>query len=83
PENDQRIVGYICLIIIAIIPLISLEFEAKTLMFFFCTLIVSLIDYFVGAIMSPTDQQLAKGLAGFKPYVISNNLYPRWDGFSF
>lgn len=28
-DNDERIVGFVCLIIIAIIPFISLDLEAK------------------------------------------------------
>lgn len=52
-------------------------------MFFFVTLMVSLTDYFVGALLPPTTKQMAKGMASWKPYVIKNNLYPRWDGFNF
>lgn len=33
--------------------------------------------------MPPTDHQKERGLASWKGYVISNNLYPRWDGFNF
>ena len=33
--------------------------------------------------MTPNLKQMERGLASWKPYVISNNLYPRWDGFNF
>jgi sodium/chloride transporter 3 len=52
-------------------------------MFFFLTLMVSLVDYFVGALIPPTKNQMEKGLAYWNSYVISNNLYPRWDGYDF
>ncbi|XP_054163033.1 solute carrier family 12 member 3-like [Oppia nitens] len=81
--NDQRIIGYICLIIIAAIPIISLEFESKTMMFFFLTLVVSLIDYFVGSFIPPTELQQSQGLAYWHKYVIVPNLFPRWDGSDF
>ena len=52
-------------------------------MFFFLTLMVSLIDYFVGTLLPPVDKQMSRGFASWKPHVIHNNLYPRWDGFNF
>jgi amino acid transporter len=44
---------------------------------------VSLVDYFVGALIPPTKVQMEKGFAYWKGHVISNNLYPRWDGYDF
>ncbi|CAG2112238.1 unnamed protein product [Medioppia subpectinata] len=81
--NDMRILGFICLILTAAIPLISLQFEAKTMMFFFLTLVISLTDYFVGALIPPTEKQQGMGVAYWHKYVIVPNLLPVWEGATF
>ena len=53
------------------------------MMFFFISLVIALIDYIVGAIIPPTVAQQAQGFAGWKQYVITPNLFPRWDGAHF
>jgi amino acid transporter len=53
------------------------------MMFFFLTLVVSLTDYFIGALIPPTQYQMGRGLAYWHNYVIVPNLFPRWDGYNF
>lgn len=53
------------------------------MMFFFLTLVVSLIDYFIGALIPPTIDQKSKGFVYWHSYVIVPNLFPRWDGYNF
>ncbi len=61
----------------------SFQFLRKTMIFFFLTLVVSLIDYFVGALIPPTLDQMGRGFAYWHSYVIVPNLFPRWDGYNF
>lgn len=78
PLNDIRFIGVICLILIALIPIISLELEAKTQTFFFVLILICIFDYFIGALIPPNDEQRRRGFHGFHLYVAEGNLYPKW-----
>ncbi|RWS05726.1 solute carrier family 12 member 2-like protein, partial [Dinothrombium tinctorium] len=81
--HDIRIIGFSFLILIALIPIISLQFEAKTQSFFLILLVICIMDYFIGALILPNDDQIAKGFVGWKGYVAAGNLWPKWDGANF
>ncbi|RWS25658.1 solute carrier family 12 member 2-like protein [Leptotrombidium deliense] len=80
PINDIRIIGFIFLVIIALIPIISLQFEAKTQSFFLILLLICIMDYFIGALIPPNLDQQSKGFVGWKMYAAKGNLWPKWDG---
>jgi len=53
------------------------------MMFFFLTLVVLLIDYFIGALIPPTLYHQAKGFSYWHEYVIFPYLFLLVDGFTF
>ncbi|XP_054165820.1 bumetanide-sensitive sodium-(potassium)-chloride cotransporter-like [Oppia nitens] len=81
--NDQRIVGLICLVIIAVIPFISLDLEAKTQWILFFITMLSLLDFFVGTFLPTTPYQKVNGFIGFNAKISFTNLLPQWNGYHF
>ncbi|XP_025017856.1 solute carrier family 12 member 2 isoform X2 [Tetranychus urticae] len=83
-DNDVRLVGILFLILIAIIPMISLSFEAKTQTFFLIILVICIFDYFVGALLPPKLDQQRKGFVGWSHEVAMSNMWPKFvpdEGF--
>ncbi|XP_074595857.1 solute carrier family 12 member 2-like [Brevipalpus obovatus] len=79
PTQDLRIIGIMFLVLIAIIPMISLEFEAKTQTFFLFLLVICIADYFVGCVIPPTESQKLKGFVGWNNSVAMSNLWPKFS----
>lgn len=69
PLNDIRFFAFIFLIVIALIPIISLQLEAKTQTFFFILILICILDYFIGAVLPPNEEQRKRGFYGFHTWV--------------
>ena len=78
PLNDIRFFAFIFLIIIALIPIISLQLEAKTQTFFFVLILICILDYFIGVLIPPSNEQKLRGFLGFSLDVAESNLYPKF-----
>lgn len=64
--NDARIVGLIALIVMILICAIGMEWESKAQNFLIIAIVVAMIDFIVGAIIGPgNDEYRAKGFTGF------------------
>lgn len=70
PLNDIRFFAFIFLVVIALIPIISLQLEAKTQTFFFILILICILDYFIGAILPPNEDQRKRGFYGFHSWVM-------------
>jgi solute carrier family 12 sodium/potassium/chloride transporter 2 len=44
---------------------------------------ISLFDFFIGALLPPTDFQKSRGFVGWNLTVFTTNLLPHWDGGTF
>ncbi|XP_054159626.1 solute carrier family 12 member 1-like [Oppia nitens] len=80
--NDTRLIGALLLVLIAIIPLIGMSWEARAMLLLMVLLIVSLINYFVGTFLM-TDDKYKQGFVGWDLKVATENLKPKWDGVGF
>lgn len=74
--NDIRLIGCLLLIMIAIIPLFGMSWEAKTHHVLFVLLLVSLADYGIGTVYNITPEKVDRGLTGWNWTVISANMWP-------
>ncbi|CAG2114145.1 unnamed protein product, partial [Medioppia subpectinata] len=81
--NNQRVIGVLTLIIVAIIPFISLDFEAKTQWFLFVIVMISMLDFIVGAFLPSTPYQMVNGVVGWNDTCFKTNLLPQWSGQTF
>ncbi|XP_027199641.1 solute carrier family 12 member 2-like [Dermatophagoides pteronyssinus] len=77
-ENDTRIYGIIFLIIVAIIPLIGMDWEAKAMFVLLIILIVAIGNYLIGTFLPQTDVQISSGNLGWKPEIFMLNLYGQY-----
>lgn len=82
-DNDIRIAGVILLIIMYLVTGVGMLFENSAQIVLLIILIVALIDYFVGACLVPTEEQLSKGFTGWNAQVAKENFVPDFRGETF
>ncbi|ERL92941.1 hypothetical protein D910_10246 [Dendroctonus ponderosae] len=75
--NDVRIIGCITAVLLTVIVLVGMEWEAKTQMVLLVILVVAIFNYLIGCIVGPTnDSAKAKGFVGFNGTVMWDNMFP-------
>lgn len=64
---------------------IGTDFESKMQMGLLVILLLSLVDYYVGTFITPTnEEQLKRGLTGYSMATLNENLLPAFrDGYNF
>lgn len=77
--NDIRLIGCLLLILIAIVPLFGMAWEAKTHHVLFALLLVSLADYGLGTVYNITPDKVSQGLVGWNWTVIEANMWPEYE----
>ncbi|KAI7814336.1 solute carrier family 12 member 10, tandem duplicate 3 [Triplophysa rosa] len=80
PVNDVRIVGTITVVILLLITLAGMSWEAKAQILFFIALILSLANYFVGTAIPPTKEKQAVGFFSYRSEIFIENLLPSFRG---
>ncbi|CAG2166881.1 unnamed protein product [Oppiella nova] len=75
--NDTRLIGALLLILIAIIPLIGMSWEARAMLLLMVLLFASLVNYFVGTFIPPSEEKISKVT------VAEKNIYPNWGDVGF
>ncbi|RNA00110.1 solute carrier family 12 member 2 [Brachionus plicatilis] len=84
PVNDVRLIGLITIIILFILALVGMSWEAKVQIFLLGILLVAFVDFIVGTILSPTDEQKSKGFVGYSVGQLKENFLPDYrDGEDF
>ncbi|XP_022243513.1 solute carrier family 12 member 2-like [Limulus polyphemus] len=81
--NDVRIVGIILLFLMTSITSVGMAFENKAQIFLLIILLTALMDYYVGACLNPTMEQMAKGFVGWNLTVGAENFGPDFRGVDF
>ncbi|KAJ6220118.1 hypothetical protein RDWZM_005930 [Blomia tropicalis] len=81
-QNDTRLYATILLILIAIIPLIGMDWEAKTLFVLLMILLVAIVNYLVGTFIPMSKEQIAGGMTGWTNVAITANLWPDFNRVS-
>ncbi|XP_074649682.1 solute carrier family 12 member 2-like [Tubulanus polymorphus] len=84
PTNDVRIIGILTMILIVLIAVVGMEWEARAQIGLLVILIIAIINFIVGAFIPPTTEKAAKGFTGPQGYVFMDNMGPDFrDGESF
>lgn len=70
---DTRIIGSVSLLIMVVICAVGMDWEARAQNFLVVTIILAILDFIIGTILGPTDdQEIAEGFVGFScKYLIS------------
>lgn len=87
PVNDVRIIGLVVVVLLVGITLIGLEWVVRAQLLLLAILLLSMADYFFGAIFGPLDISAdtikAQGYTGFAKGTFSENFVPTFRGENF
>ncbi|KAK6178797.1 hypothetical protein SNE40_011302 [Patella caerulea] len=74
--HDVRIIGCILSVFILAVVLIGLDFEAKAQLVLLVILLAAIVNYFVGTVLPPTQDQKLKGFVGYSDELFKKNFQP-------
>lgn len=63
--NDVRIIGSITIVILTIIVVVGMEWEAKAQLVLLVILLVAVADFFIGSFIGPNDEAKSRGFLGY------------------
>ncbi|KAF5270292.1 hypothetical protein FQA39_LY08403 [Lamprigera yunnana] len=77
--NDIRIVGSATILLLTVIVVVGMEWEAKAQLVLLAILLLAIIDFLIGSIIGPTnDTAKAKGFVGYNTTIFVENFYPNF-----
>ncbi|KAL1488426.1 hypothetical protein ABEB36_014899 [Hypothenemus hampei] len=77
--NDIRIIGCITVVILTVIVVVGMEWEAKAQLVLLIILIVAIFDFLIGCLIGPkNDVTKAKGFVGFNGTLLWKNMFPNY-----
>ncbi|KOC64235.1 Bumetanide-sensitive sodium-(potassium)-chloride cotransporter [Habropoda laboriosa] len=75
-NTDIRIIGCITIVLLLLIVMIGLEWEAKAQIGLLIILLLAIVDFIIGTFMGPKDdQERAKGFIGYNADLFKENFY--------
>ncbi|KAH0951482.1 hypothetical protein HN011_002827 [Eciton burchellii] len=75
--TDIRIIGCITIIVLLLIVIIGLEWEAKAQIGLLIILLVAIADFMIGTFIGPkSEEEKAKGFIGYNAELFKENFYP-------
>ncbi|KAG6797449.1 bumetanide-sensitive sodium-(potassium)-chloride cotransporter [Apis mellifera caucasica] len=76
-NTDIRIIGCITIVLLLLIVMIGLEWEAKAQIGLLIILLLAIADFMIGTFIGPKDdQERAKGFMGYNADLFKENFYP-------
>ncbi|XP_064608218.1 solute carrier family 12 member 2-like [Liolophura sinensis] len=82
--HDIRIIGVITLVILLVIAVVGMEWEARAQLGLLAILIVAMVNFAIGSFIPPSEKKKAQGFVGYNGIVFQQNLLPDFrDGESF
>ena len=76
-NTDIRIIGCITIVLLLLIVMIGLEWEAKAQIGLLAILLVAIVDFMIGTFIGPKDdEEKAKGFIGYNGDLLKENFYP-------
>lgn len=76
---DTRIIGWATATLMMTIVFIGVSFEAKAQLVCLVILVISLINYWVGTMMPPSEEDRAKGLTWYSWDTLTANFMPSFS----
>ncbi|CAG9765408.1 unnamed protein product [Ceutorhynchus assimilis] len=75
--NDVRIIGCITLVVLTVIVVVGMAWEAKAQLVLLVILLIAILDFLIGCLIGPgSDKVKARGFVGFNSTVIWQNMFP-------
>ncbi|XP_076232956.1 sodium chloride cotransporter 69 isoform X2 [Calliopsis andreniformis] len=76
-NTDIRIIGCITIVLLLVIVIVGLEWEAKAQIGLLVILLVAIADFMIGTFIGPKDdKERAKGFIGYDDELFKENFYP-------
>ncbi|XP_046626478.1 bumetanide-sensitive sodium-(potassium)-chloride cotransporter [Neodiprion virginianus] len=76
-STDVRIIGCITIVLLLMIVVIGMEWEAKAQLGLLVILLVAIADFTIGTFIGPKDEgEKAKGFVGYRAELLRENFYP-------
>ncbi|OAD57765.1 Bumetanide-sensitive sodium-(potassium)-chloride cotransporter [Eufriesea mexicana] len=76
-NTDIRIIGCVTIVLLLLIVMIGLEWEAKAQIGLLIILLLAIADFMIGTFIGPKDdQERAKGFIGYNADLFKDNFYP-------
>ncbi|XP_018578158.1 bumetanide-sensitive sodium-(potassium)-chloride cotransporter [Anoplophora glabripennis] len=77
--DDVRIIGCVTLIILTVIVVVGMEWEAKAQLVLLVILLAAVVDFFIGSFIGPkNDTVKARGFLGYNATLAYENLFPNY-----
>ncbi|XP_063980196.1 bumetanide-sensitive sodium-(potassium)-chloride cotransporter [Diachasmimorpha longicaudata] len=74
---DIRIVGCMTIVVLLVIVMIGMEWEAKAQLGLLVILLIALVDFIIGTFIGPkSDHEYAKGFIGYNANLFRKNFWP-------
>ncbi|GIX82292.1 solute carrier family 12 member 2 [Caerostris extrusa] len=77
--NDIRIISCVTVIVILGIAIVGTEWETKAQIILLLILLAAMADFLAGAVISPNEEQIAKGYVGWNKTVFIENFGPHFS----
>ncbi|KAF5300126.1 hypothetical protein FQR65_LT09216 [Abscondita terminalis] len=75
--HDIRIIGSVTILLLTIIVVVGMEWEAKAQLVLLAILLIAILDFVIGSIIGPKDDvSKAKGFVGYDTKLFKENFYP-------
>ncbi|CAH1173712.1 unnamed protein product [Phaedon cochleariae] len=80
--HDIRIIGSVTIVILTVIVVFGMEWEAKAQLGLLVILLVAIADFFIGSFIGPRSEDAkAKGYLGYNATLAHENLFPDYRDF--
>ncbi|KAJ3641069.1 hypothetical protein Zmor_027592 [Zophobas morio] len=73
--QDVRIVGAITIVVLTIIVVVGMEWEAKAQVGLLVILLIAIVDFFIGSLIGPDEDAKSKGFVGYNLTIFRENFY--------
>ncbi|KAF2897247.1 hypothetical protein ILUMI_08928, partial [Ignelater luminosus] len=74
--HDVRIIGSVTIVLLTIIVVVGMEWEAKTQLALLAILLLAIVDFIIGSFIKPSPESKAKGFVGYDVEILKENFYP-------
>ncbi|XP_025078245.1 solute carrier family 12 member 3-like [Pomacea canaliculata] len=76
PLNDVRLIGCGTIVMLLCVVMVGLDFESKAQILLLVLLIVSLLNYFIGTFIPPSEEKRREGFVGYQGSIFQENFGP-------
>uniref|UniRef100_A0A646QDL3 Solute carrier family 12 member 3 n=1 Tax=Hemiscolopendra marginata TaxID=943146 RepID=A0A646QDL3_9MYRI len=81
--NDVRIIGSITLVVLLIITVVGMEWEARAQILLLIILLIAMADFIIGSFIPPSLEEQSKGFIGYNLNALEENFFSDYKNEDF